>query len=639
MEKWLYSKEIKIISCICVLIICFIAFQINNFFYLTEKLYGLSLKHSMEQVNELSMYIEKQFCLELDRNTNFLQVMSNEFSKNVLLSDVDILKLKKIQKLSYANIIGISDLEGNSIDSNNSYSVFDYNKAKKSLLKKNVYFSNVIKEKNPLFIIAVPIFQDKEIIGVLWAKYFIADIFKKIELSDNIYKYFQIVDDKGYYILSSTNKFALNKKNNQDEGTIWQELSKYTLADGVTVHKIFEMVKRKEKGNFYFKNNENQGRYVNFRPLDIHNWYLFSVQVEAELYHHVETAKKIILKIFLNFSIGLFIIFGLIYSVIYNMYKKISKQHDEIQMINSMFQATLKKTGDIPFNINEDTKKVSFYGMLKKDVISYYSFNDMLPDVLLEKKIIDPISYEDYTKLYQNLIIEKKICKPVILYLEINGRKEWIRVSIISQGYGERKQLIGVLENYEEHKAKDLQIKNRIEDIKRIKKKSQIDFLTNLYNREAFHKKVQYLLKKGFLEQSIGALILIDLDYFKEVNDTMGHGTGDLVLQETAQVLHNFFREGDIVGRLGGDEFIAFVKNICDVDAFKKRIQNLNTLLCNTYNKDAVSIQVSASIGIVFTDKKEHSFYELYEKADQALYKVKQSTKNGYCFYSEKDNN
>ena len=167
------------------------------------------------------------------------------------------------------------------------------------------------------------------------------------------------------------------------------------------------------------------------------------------------------------------------------------------------------------------------------------------------------------------------------------------------------------------------------------RKKSQIDFLTKLYNREAFIEKLETALEQDWESQQTSALLILDLDHFKEVNDCMGHGMGDIVLQKTADTLQSFFRMNDLVGRLGGDEFVVFARNIRNIPAFEQRIKELNRLLCKVYYKGNQQVEVSASIGIVLTGKNRSSFQTLYEKADKALYRVKQANRNGYQIDSE----
>ena len=161
-------------------------------------------------------------------------------------------------------------------------------------------------------------------------------------------------------------------------------------------------------------------------------------------------------------------------------------------------------------------------------------------------------------------------------------------------------------------------------------KKSQLDALTGMYNREAGEILVkEYLtLKPGNL---YSAFAIIDIDWFKQVNDRLGHQVGDDVLKEFALVLKEVFSFKDIICRLGGDEFVVFMKGIqeADIDIIRERLQ----VLCKTMNKDIehnnIKQQISLSIGCVITNKHT-DFNDLYKQADEMLYKVKHNGKNGF---------
>ena len=145
-----------------------------------------------------------------------------------------------------------------------------------------------------------------------------------------------------------------------------------------------------------------------------------------------------------------------------------------------------------------------------------------------------------------------------------------------------------------------------------------------MYNREGLIQNIEKALKEDKNKQGVDAFFILDLDHFKEINDFLGHGTGDQVLQNTAKILDQCFRKEDIVGRLGGDEFVLLIRRMA---------KKLNESLCNTYEKDGQRIQISASIGIALGQAETESFEKLYEKADEALYEVKREQKNGYKIY------
>lgn len=177
-------------------------------------------------------------------------------------------------------------------------------------------------------------------------------------------------------------------------------------------------------------------------------------------------------------------------------------------------------------------------------------------------------------------------------------------------------------------------IRHKFKELKKAKKlllkKSQLDALTGMYNREAGEILVkEYLNAKPVNLYS--AFAIIDIDYFKQVNDRLGHQIGDDVLKEFALILKEVFAFKDIICRLGGDEFVVFMKEIeeADIDVIRERLE----ILCKAMNKDIeynnIKQEISISIGCVITNKYT-DFNELYKQADELLYKVKYNGKNGF---------
>lgn len=151
-----------------------------------------------------------------------------------------------------------------------------------------------------------------------------------------------------------------------------------------------------------------------------------------------------------------------------------------------------------------------------------------------------------------------------------------------------------------------------------------------MYNREAGEILVkEYLNAKP--SDLYSAFAIIDIDYFKQVNDRLGHQIGDDVLKEFALILKEVFAFKDIICRLGGDEFVVFMKDIeeVDIDVIRERLQ----ILCKAMNRDIeynnIKQEISLSVGCVITNK-HIDFNELYKQADELLYKVKHNGKNGF---------
>lgn len=161
---------------------------------------------------------------------------------------------------------------------------------------------------------------------------------------------------------------------------------------------------------------------------------------------------------------------------------------------------------------------------------------------------------------------------------------------------------------------------------KKFRDLSRKDGLTHLYNAGYFHKYAGEVTKK----LHDGSLILIDIDYFKQVNDAHGHQMGDTIIKTVASALQHNFRDGDMVARLGGDEFVVLVDYKTTVDELETRCEKiLKQLVC-----EGQEVPVTLSIG-GFIFEKETAYEELYRKADQVLYEVKESGRNGYKFMRE----
>lgn len=164
--------------------------------------------------------------------------------------------------------------------------------------------------------------------------------------------------------------------------------------------------------------------------------------------------------------------------------------------------------------------------------------------------------------------------------------------------------------------------------------KMQRDSLSGLYNKAATQELVHRKLSEE-PEQAYGFFIL-DIDNFKMVNDTCGHAVGDHVIADFAERIKRQFREGDIVGRIGGDEFAVFIA-ISSPEWAKMKVKLLSRILRYDFKYGDKSCPISASIGVAISPQAGKSFEELYQNADYALYQTKERGKNGYTFYSTEE--
>ncbi len=164
----------------------------------------------------------------------------------------------------------------------------------------------------------------------------------------------------------------------------------------------------------------------------------------------------------------------------------------------------------------------------------------------------------------------------------------------------------------------------------RLHRQARVDSLTELLNREAATERIAGYLKTAARRESC-TLFIIDLDNFKDINDNFGHFEGDKVLKLLASKLRAVFRTDDIVGRLGGDEFIVLMKDVPAGDAVRRKADELLSALEYMVSGDDISVTVTGSVGISGCGVGSGKDFEtLYREADEALYRAKLAGKNGY---------
>ena len=211
-----------------------------------------------------------------------------------------------------------------------------------------------------------------------------------------------------------------------------------------------------------------------------------------------------------------------------------------------------------------------------------------------------------------------------MVYREIVSDTEyrWLRVSL------------EISENAESHDVEAFMLYENVDESKRAEEAMRIqaetDSLTGVLNRAAFIARFGALMSAEPF--AVHALLMVDVDGFKVINDVFGHDGGDKALVETAVSLRGSLRGGDLLGRFGGDEFLIGLRNIRD----KEDAEGIAKRMCAEARRAlSFDMQISLSIGIALSPEDGTDFDSLYSKADAALYSVKGSGKDGYAFFSE----
>lgn len=185
-----------------------------------------------------------------------------------------------------------------------------------------------------------------------------------------------------------------------------------------------------------------------------------------------------------------------------------------------------------------------------------------------------------------------------------------------------------------EHMKRNLKVEmsRKSAEIDEMRDMAKRDPLTRLWNRVHAEEMINEFLSE---RRNCGTLLMIDMDNFKEINDSYGHIVGDEILVEFGHTLRALTRQDDIVCRLGGDEFVVFLKDVYSHAVIIEKVEQIIVTLEKRIVVPGADQHVSVSTGIAVSPMDGRTFNQLYQNADKSLYYVKQNRKGSYHFFSE----
>lgn len=207
-----------------------------------------------------------------------------------------------------------------------------------------------------------------------------------------------------------------------------------------------------------------------------------------------------------------------------------------------------------------------------------------------------------------------------------NGEEyiEWLSINVIFNTDGTKRFHVAIFSDItEKRKAEEL-----------IWNQANYDHLTQLPNRRLFRDRLEQEIKLAHRLRQSAALLFIDLDHFKEVNDRLGHDAGDVLLVSAASRISQCVREADTVARMGGDEFTVILSQVNDATHVSKVAENIIHQLSQPFVINGVTLNISASIGIALCPKDSDSAEMLLKQADKAMYAAKAAGKCQFSYFA-----
>src|SRR3989344_6901187 len=215
--------------------------------------------------------------------------------------------------------------------------------------------------------------------------------------------------------------------------------------------------------------------------------------------------------------------------------------------------------------------------------------------------------------------IEHRIVRP-------DGSVHWVheQADIVRDAAGEAVSMVGVVQDITERKTSE----------ERIQYLAYYDALTGLPNRALFMDRLQHAVIDADRRERLGGVMFLDVDRFKDVNDSLGHETGDQLLKAVAERLTAVVRRGDTVARLGGDEFTIILAGMAHVDDAAQVAQKVLKIFEQPFHVAHREFHMTASVGITLYPFDDSNFSNLLRNADIAMYRAKEAGRNTYQFYT-----
>lgn len=315
------------------------------------------------------------------------------------------------------------------------------------------------------------------------------------------------------------------------------------------------------------------------------------------------------------------------------MANDIEIQQIQIKESRDQFEALVTNIPGVTYRCTLDANWTILFVSDSIEELSGYPASDFIQNAVREYTSIIHLEDVDYVnaefneeELHLDFMLEYRI-------IHRNGEIHWVheRGCIVLDQNGEPAFLDGFIFDISERKQSE----------KEIEKSAFYDFLTNLPNRRLLQDRLKIASAMCKRHKRYSALLFIDLDNFKNLNDTLGHDIGDLLLKQVAERLNLCVRSCDTVARLGGDEFIVMIEDLSQqefkaarqAEVFGEKV--LSTLNQN-YQLDIHDYHITPSIGITMFNGLEESTDELLKQADIAMYQSKATGRNALSFYNPK---
>jgi len=365
----------------------------------------------------------------------------------------------------------------------------------------------------------------------------------------------------------------------------------------------------------------NNGSYISYTPIDFNNWYMISIvptsiaeEQTAGVYDDI--VPSILYALIIIISLAVYVIF-----IRNESLKQLERRIKQQSVNDESYRLIMEKTNDMIFEYNTVTKTYLHTENFEKT----FGYQPTKKGFLgaLESDYVHPDDTLQFVKFYEEMKRERELCETEVRIIKSDGSYLWTRIYMIGV-YDCNGNMIRVI-------GKFVNIDQKRKEMEHLMELAVKDSATGVYNKQTTKNLINnYLENEG--KSGKHAMLIIDIDDFKGVNDDYGHRLGDKVIAELGAGINNIFRTSDIKGRIGGDEFMILMKNMDSLELVTQKAKAICDIFKDKKIDEKKDVKVSTSIGISIYGKDGNTYDELYEAADRALYSCKNIQKGTYAF-------
>ena len=455
-----------------------------------------------------------------------------------------------------------------------------------------------------VFTVAEPVWKNGKVIGVLQTRLKPLSITEQVPEASAFTRSSTLIVRRDGTILASEN----HNRGDISTGNLFVSVKTAGITDEV-VRQMEECFYGDGSDSFMFE-GKGDSYYFSWDYLGYNEWYIVNFVRSPDVAIHYENILKELIYASL-FLIGLTAVLGGGIVVLFLHYRRSLDFETKKYGLLAEFSDTALFEYDRRKDILEFTNNARRILMLDELRISHVMGKKTRTDLFLQedRKVMEDMlrsrtgSWEDNIQ-YAELRLKS-----------ISGEYHWFgcHYKTITSDTGTVVKVVGKLADISRQRSREQELREQ----------AMRDVLTGIYNKAG-----ERLIDRMVKEKGQGLFLMLDLNDFKSINDTMGHAAGDAILTELGRVLKGNCRENDIVARIGGDEFVMFLPGVFDRQTGKRKIgeiqESLRTVRISTWGIRGIK----ASIGAALCPEDGMDYGTLYKAADEAMYQAKEQSKN-----------